>query len=195
MSKLTEQDHSAPEITKDTVIVSFDIESNGLHGPAFAVGAVQMKLDGTILDEFQARIDIKGEVDPHVTKYILPPMADMPVTHKSAKAMRKAFWEWFKTAQEKSDYVLVSNGYPVEYRFLIDCQDDDIDARYWDHPFPILELGSLLVQVGIKPLAVKFKFVEDEMQGAPVLQHNPRFDAWVSGLAAIKAFKLSGRLS
>jgi hypothetical protein len=188
------KDQTAPEITSETVLLSLDVESNGLHGKAFAVGAVLVRLDGTIVDEFQARSPIVGELDKFVKKYVLPPMEDFAQTHASAKAMRTAFWEWFVTAKDKCDYVLFSNGYPVESRFLATCQDDDIDARYWDHPFPIIDLSSLLIQVGIKPLAVRYQFVEDEMKGAPILQHHPRFDAWVAALAAAKAFRLSGRL-
>lgn len=186
-------DQPAPPINRETTMLAVDVESNGLHGKAFAVGAVLMKLDGTIIDEFAARCPIRGETDPWVIKNVLPAMKDFAQTHASAKAMRKAFWEWYKQAKERADYVLFDNGYPVEARFFLDCQDDDIDGRYWDHPFPVLELASLLVQVGIKPLAIRYKLVEDQL-GGQNLQHNPRFDSWVSALAAIKALELSGRL-
>lgn len=188
------KDQTAPEVTKDTVLLSMDVESNSLHGTAFAVGAVLMSLDGTIIDEFQARCPIEGEVDKFVKKFVLPPMKDFVETHKTAKQMRSDFWQWFVAAKDKCDYVLFSNGYPVETRFLSVCQDDDIEARFWDHPFPIIDLSSILLQVGVKPLAVRYQFVEDEMKGAPVEQHHPRFDAWVAALAAAKAFRLSGRL-
>lgn len=191
---MTVHDQPAPPISKETTLLSVDVECNGLHGKAFAVGAVLVKLDGTVIDEFQARCPIEGKVDPWVTKYVLPPLKDFAETHDSSRKMRDAFWEWYKQAKQKTDYVMFDNGYPVEARFFISCQDDDIDERYWDHPFPVLELASLLIQVGIKPLAIRYKLVEDETQGHPMLQHNPRFDSWVSALAAIKALKLSGRL-
>ena len=189
-----ESDQPAPPLNRDTVLLSIDVESNGLHGKAFAVGAVLIKCDGTILDEFSARCPIRGEVDPWVQKYVLPPMVNFKSTHRSAKAMRTDFWEWFKSAKQQSDYVLFGNGYPVEARFFLDCQDDNLNERYWDHPFPVLEIGSLLMQVGIKPLAVQFRLVEDELSGQN-LQHNPRWDAWVTALVAIKAFELAGRLT
>lgn len=183
----------APPITPETKLLSVDVESNGLHGPAFAVGAVLINLKGEVLDEFQARAPIEGELDPWVKENVLPPMADFEETHKDAKSMRADFWQWYKAAKEQTDYTMFDNGYPVEARFFLSCQDDDIDANYWDHPFPVLELASLLVQAGIKPLAVRYKLVSDQLDG-PVLQHQPRFDAHVSALAAIKALKLSGRL-
>lgn len=185
----------APPITADTMLLSIDVESNGLHGDAFAVGAVVMRLDGTITDQFQARSPLNGELDPWVRKHVLPAMKDFVQTHDDAKAMRDAFWAWYKKAKEQADYMMVDNGYPVESRFLLSCQDDDLEERYWDHFFPLLDLSSMLIQVGIKPLAVRHRLVKDQLGSEPNLQHNPRWDAWVSALVAIKALKLSGRLS
>ncbi len=186
-------DQSVPEITKKTVFLAFDVESNGLHGEAFAVGAILIRADAKILDEFTARCPIKGEVDEWVKDNVLPPLKDMPEDQKTPKQLRSAFWEWYKAAKEKADYVVVKNSYPVETRFLADCQDDDLEGRYWDHPFPLLDLASLLIQVGIKPLAVTYKLVEDKLDDQH-LQHHPRWDAWVTALAVIEALKLSGQL-
>jgi hypothetical protein len=186
-------DQPGPEITKETKFLSIDVESNGLHGEAFAVGAVLINAEGKVLDEFLGRCPIKGEVDPWVIENVLPPMEGVPENYKQAKRMRTAFWEWYKQAKSQADYVLVDNGYPVEARFLLKCQDDDLDGRYWDHPFPLLDLASMLVQVGIKPLAIRYKLVAEQIDNQNQ-QHNPRFDAWVSALATLHALKLSGRL-
>jgi hypothetical protein len=182
------------KLTRQTVILSLDVEANGLHGEAFAVGAVLMKLDGTIIDEFQARCPITTELDKWVQKYVLPPMKDFVQTHATAREMRDAFWQWFVAAKERADYVMVDQGYPVEARFLTTCQDDDIDARYWEHAYPQLDLASMLIQVGIKPNAVRNRLVEDQLVGDN-LQHNPRWDAWVSALVAIKALERAGQLT
>ena len=187
-------DQSAPEITPETTILCLDVESNGLHGEGFAVGAVVIKLDGTLVDEYMARCPIHGPVDDWVEKHVLPPMQDFKITHKNSQELRSDFWKWFVEAKAKADYVLVDNGYPVEARFLIQCQEDNLDERYWQHAFPMLELNSLLLQAGIKPLAVRYKLVEEQLQGE-ILKHNPRFDAEVSARAAAKAINLSGRLS
>lgn len=181
-------------ITPDTKILCLDVEANGLHGPAFAVGAVLITAAGEVLDEFMARCPIEGPIDKWVKENVLPKVSDLPETHPDASSMRESFWEWFKATKENADYVLLDNGYPVESRFLITCQQDNLDERYWQHPFPLLELSSLLIQVGIKPLAVRYKLVEDQMVGTKVMQHNPRYDAEVSARAAILAFTLSGQL-
>ncbi|HVE81126.1 MAG TPA: hypothetical protein VNA68_03270 [Candidatus Dormibacteraeota bacterium] len=187
-------DQPAPEITKETKLLSIDVESNGLHGEAFAVGAVLMNAKGEVLDEFIGRCPVVGKIDPWVKDNVIKPMKDVPEDYPNAKKMRDAFWSWYLPAKNQADYVLADNGYPVEARFLIQCQDDDIEDRYWGHPFPLLDLASMLLQVGIKPLAVRKKMVEDKMGGAPSLHHNPRWDAQVSALAAFEAWKLSGQL-
>lgn len=182
-------------LTKDATILSFDVESNGFHGPAFAVGAVLMKLDETVIAEFNGRAPIEGKVDPWVKENVLPVIKDLPEDHQDLKSLRDSFWQWYLSIKDQTDYVIVNNGYPSEARFLIACQDDDLETRYHQHPFPLLELGSLLMQVGIKPLALKRQFVAEKLEGHDNQQHHPRYDAWVAGLAAIKALKLSGRLT
>lgn len=185
----------APDITNKTRILSIDVESNGLHGEAFAVGAVLINCTGSVIDEYSARCPIKGEVDEWVVKHVLPSLDDFPETHKTAKEMRSDFWAWYKTAKSQADYVLADNGYPVEDRFLIQCQEDDLDERYWDHPFPLMDLSSMLLQIGVKPSIERNMFVGDEqIAAADIQKHNPRWDAWASALAMIKALKLSGRL-
>lgn len=185
----------APKITESTKILSIDVESNGLHGEAFAVGAILVDCGGKLIDEFSARCPIKGETDEWVVKHVLPSLENFPETHKTAKAMRDAFWDWYVAAKEKSDYVLADNGYPVEDRFLIQCQEDNLEERYWGHPFPLIDLSSILLSIGVKPSIERNQFVgEDQIASTDIQKHNPRWDAWASALALIKALKMSGRL-
>ncbi len=182
-----------PPITKDTKILSFDLESNGLHGEAFAVGAILMNSKGEVIDEFTGRSKIIGPVDAWVEKNVLPAIKDMSITQGSYKALREAFWRWYVRTEAKADYVLVSNGYPVEYRFLLKCQEENLEERYWQHPFPILELFSLLIQAEDVP-TTKSKLVAELMQSGQFTLHNPLDDAKLAALAAFKAFRATGRI-
>jgi hypothetical protein len=182
-------------LTRQTVFLTFDVESNGLHGNAFAVAGLLIRADGEVLEEFTARCPIVGEVDAWVKKNVLKPLATMAEDTQDEKALRDKFWTWFKAAREKADYVLVNNGYPVEYRFLIACQDDDIEARYWEHPFPVIEVSSLFLAAGIKILTPATDLIEDKIAGQTVLRHHPLWDAKVSALAAIAALERTGQLS
>lgn len=171
-----------PPITDHTKILCFDLESNGLHGPVFATGAVVMDGAGKVYDEFTARCPIVGDTDEWVKENVLPAITDMPITNKDYKEIRQAFWSWYIKNEPKSDYVLVANGYPVEYRFLIQCQEDDIENRYWQHPFPILDLTSLVVQAG-KEGARQAKGIK---RSGDFSHHHPLHDAIMTAKVAFK---------
>ncbi|HVX23785.1 MAG TPA: hypothetical protein VG992_00355 [Candidatus Saccharimonadales bacterium] len=179
-----------PPLGPHTKLLSFDLESNGLHGEAFAVGAVVMDARGKVLDEFTARCDIVGEIDPWVRANVLPAIAEMPVTHKTYHDLQEAFWAWYVQAEPQADYVLVSNGYPVEYRFLLKCQDEDLDERYWQHPFPILDLTSLLMAAGQNP-GTKNALLTSIIAEHKFARHHPLHDAKAATLAAFKILGLS----
>lgn len=183
-----------PSISKQTKLLSFDLETNGLHGKAFAVGAVIMDADGKVHDEFTARARLTEKVDDWVKDNVLPSIADMPITYDNYKDLREAFWAWFVPAQEKADYVLVNNGYPVEYRFLLDSQEANLDERYWQHPFPILELSSLMIMTehgaGASRRALRKVLDEDFHHKI----HHPLEDARMALRLAFEAFRLAGYL-
>lgn len=181
-----------PPLSYKTKLLCFDIETNKLHGEAFAVGAVVMDVSGKVYDQFTGRTEIVGLVDPWIEANILPAVQNMPVTHKSYRDLREAFWKWFVAAQEEADYVLVNNGYPVEYRFLLKCQEEDLEERYWQHPFPILDLSSLLIQTG-QAAYVKSK-LRDASESENLRLHNPLDDSILTAKAAFEAFKLAGRI-
>ncbi len=160
-----------------------------MHGQAFAIGAVVIDGHRKTHDEFTARCPIKGDVDSWVKDNVLPAIANMQQSHDSYIAMREAFWEWYLKARAASDYVLVNNGYPVEYRFLIDCQEADIDERYWQHPFPLIELTSMLVALNLANEKVKAELLAKAAKGQNFRTHNPLDDAKLSALIAFEALK------
>ncbi|HSX43850.1 MAG TPA: hypothetical protein VLE69_00920 [Candidatus Saccharimonadales bacterium] len=181
-----------PPLSDKTKILCFDLEANGLHGEVFAIGAVVMDATDNILDQFTGRTGIVGPVDSWVEKNVVPAIKDMPSTHKTYKDLREDFWKWFLRAQETSDYVLVSNGYPVEYRFLLKCQEENLDERYWQHPFPILDLFSLLVLANDMP--DKSTLVRELTELHNLSRHNPLDDAKKSALIAFRALQVSDKI-
>lgn len=182
-----------PQIDSNSKILSFDLETNGLHGQAFAIGAVVVDANDKIINEFTGRVQIKGDVDKWVQENVLPVIEDMPINYSSYEELREVFWKWFVAAKEESDYVVVSNGYPVEYRFLLDCQQANIEERYWEHPFPILDLTSLLIQIGIQSSPDKQDFVHEFLSLHNRKPHHPLQDATITALATFKAFRESGQ--
>jgi hypothetical protein len=184
-----------PPINVGTKLLSFDLETNGLHGQAFAVGALIIDGHGQVHDEFSARRELKDNIDEWVSINVLPVISDMPITHTDYESMRESFWTWYLSAKKKADYVLVNNGYPVEYRFLLDCQEADIEERYWQHPFPILDLSSLLIQVERRPSKIKTKLFSQLKADEKYFSHHPVHDAKKAAIAAFKAFEKADLLN
>jgi hypothetical protein len=168
-------------------ILCFDIESNGLHGDAFAVAGVLMDSNRQILSQFVARCPIIGPVDPWVSENVLPPMKDMPDTAPDARTMRDTFWLWYIGVKADSDLIVAANPYPVEARFLIDCQNDDMPAREFDHPFPYYDISSMLHMLGYTTPAKRRDFVATAVRGSTGDSHNPLWDAKATAMAALKA--------
>ena len=185
---VTSKQAKLPPLSPATKLLSFDVEANGLHGHAFAVGAVVLSANGKVHTEFSARCPINGKIDPWVETNVLPAIKDMPVTANSYKELREAFWEWYLPAEQLADYVLVSNGYPVEYRFLIECQEENLAERYWQHPFPIIDLTSLLLAAKEPG---KSQLMSQTIHDNHFNRHHPLHDAKVAALVAFKVLGLA----
>ncbi len=175
-------------------ILSFDVESNGLQGAGFAVAGLLLDDGGNTITSFAGRCPIKGPVDEFVAAEVLPQFEDLQADYASAHAMRTAFWSWYLEAKAASNMVVVQNGYPVEARFLIACQEDDLAARYWDHPFPMIDLTSLLWQIGGHTREEREKFFAAATAGAVRRSHDPRYDAWAAATTAMYALRQAGQL-
>lgn len=194
---MTESMHAKPakkpKISSKTKLLCFDLESNGLHGEVFAVGAVVMDANGKILDQYTGRSKIVGSVNEWVKDNVLTAIEDMVITHGSAKDLRESFWRWYVKTEPEVDYVLVSNGYPVEYRFLIKCQEENLEERFWQHPFPILDLSSLLLQADVST-AEKASIKNEMIKNGSLAMHHPLHDAKMSALLAFESFKKTGKI-
>ncbi|HSX46516.1 MAG TPA: hypothetical protein VLF87_00800 [Patescibacteria group bacterium] len=191
MAALFSKTAKLPPISDKTKLLAFDLEANGLHGQAFAVGAVLIDASGAVTETFVARCPIQGPTDPWVQQNILPAITNMPISHQTYEALREAFWRWYLTVEPEADYVLVNNGYPVEHRFLIDCQEADLQTRYWQHPYPVLDLSSLLLMVTNKSLS-KGQLLNKVKASGSFVPHHPLDDAKVTALMAFEAFRQTG---
>lgn len=171
-------------------ILSFDGESNGLHGAVFAIGGVVYDGD-KMVEWFFARCPIEGDVDPWVAVNVLPALASgvggSPITHPSAKGMRDAFWTWLTMPRENT-IVAVDCGWPVEAGLLSACVADDPE-RAFKGPYPLHEVASLLYAAGFAPLA---KYASVVLPAEDDHAHHPVFDAQVSALCARMALAKLG---
>lgn len=168
-------------------ILAFDAESNGLHGPAFAIGAVLLDADGEELGTFYAAVQPPEQVDPWVKRYVLPALVESPPTHRTAREMRTAFWDWMAERSEDA-LVVVDCGWPVEAGLLIECIKDDPNRQHRG-PYPLHEVASLLLAAGLDPKGDYSLTVLAPEQRPLHRAHHPLHDARASALVARYALR------
>lgn len=170
-------------------ILSFDVESNGLHGEGFAIGAVLLRPDGKEASTFYARCPVEN-VDPWVRENVLPALADAPITHAAPREMRDAFWQWM-TDHREGAVIVVDCGWPVEAGMLSACVADD-PSRALAGPYPLHEVATLLLAAKADPLGSYAERVLSPEALAAHRKHHPTDDARVSALTARLALTALG---
>lgn len=178
-------------------ILSFDCESNGLHGYTFAIGAVVLDVEKPedTSNRFMGYVDIRlfRDIDEWVEANVLPHVigSDLELYDTLAQ-LYDAFWDWFLI--NKQDVLVFSDfGYPVETNFLSYLQKQD-KSRHWQGPYPLHDVGTLLLAAGASPDRTNRREWFGDMQEfggqVPMLyEHNPFDDALASGWCAIKALR------
>lgn len=160
----------------DEIIFSLDVESVGLYGDAFSVGV-------SVVDENNKEIDnLFLRADHHLAKgldsgrkwieqNVIPNLEN--INCESLYELRSKFWNFYKKYNLKYPTMktIADCGVPCEANFFRQCILDDLEARIWDGPFPLYEVGTLLILCGINPQA-SHERLSNEL---PI--HNPLCDA------------------
>lgn len=123
-------------------VLSFDAETNGLWGQAFAIGAILYNEDGTEADRFIGRCPIEGAVDDWVRDNVLPQVASIPETHRSYEGLLRAFFAWRAPLKVAGVQELVHMGCPVEAKLYLDAHKLGIIGD-WDGPYPLLDCSAI----------------------------------------------------
>ena len=158
---------------------SFDAETDGLYGDTFAIGAVLIDSDGTILDSFSGKCVTPGIESVWVRENSLPHLDNLPDFESRAK-LGEAFWEFYLRHREGS-VVLTDVPYPVEAQLLRRCVEIDPETRAILGPYPLIDVASMLYARGFDPHLDRRAFGG---YSGPV--HNPLDDAIASALCAIR---------
>lgn len=170
-------------------IFTWDAETNGLWGQAFAIGAVLYE-NGVEVASFYARCPIEGEVNSWVAKNVLPQMEDMVQTHDSYEEMLSAFAKFFMENKADAD-VIFHMGVPVESRVIIDMHDKGFIGD-WDGAYPWLDIAGCLKHAGFDCTSVDTYNAE---HGIVVPQpeaggtHNPLYDSRAAALCYMDLMK------
>jgi hypothetical protein len=168
----------------------FDVESVGLHGEGFAVGWCVVNRDGLevasgVADT--AHEDARGTPAGRSWFTINVDVVDRgQADDLSIAQVRAEFWRVWTYWKEKGAALVADCGWPVEARFLAACVDDRPEAREWEGPYPMHELASVQMAVGIEPL-LKRDRLPDELP-----EHDPLADARQSARLLIEALNATG---
>jgi hypothetical protein len=165
----------APEV--DRPVLSFDAETNGLWGQAFAIGALVYGENGEELDRFAGRLPDSAVNDPWVIENVLPQLSGMPVSHESYGSLLVDFAKFYLKHEDGKD-ILVHMGFPVETKILFDMHERGLMGDNVS-PFPLIDVSGHLQQVGEDPTSVDAYIAKRglEVRNFVGEAHNPLYDA------------------
>lgn len=169
-------------------IFSFDAERTRLVEPHllghWAIGAVVMQPDRTIVDRFTGMIDPS---ELQVSKFVrdeIVPYVHLP-EYKSSKDMLNAFWDfWMDHGGNQRSTAVADFGAPVEAPLFASAQALDLDKREFAGPYPLHELGTRLLDAGIDPDIDRIAFAN---QGSNFTKHDPADDSIVAAHCWVNA--------
>lgn len=146
-----------------------DVESVGLHGEGFAVGAV-------------AYDTVTRETIPYGLVSCPPDRAagsdggrlwvkdhcHFKALVEEPRNVRNWFWSIWIDEKKKGSLLVADVCWPVEANFLSACIRDD-PARQWDGPFPpLLDISSILLAAGMDPLFSPERMVWEQPEHDPL---------------------------
>lgn len=177
------------KLTTESLFFVFDVESIGLHGEGFAVGYVVVNGYGNAIQQMVIAChprDAKGDNEGRewVDKNIPAFKEGSIILCLDPKEVRDLFWGQLQIWKAKGAIIAVDCGWPVEARFLAQCVDDAPRVRQWAGPYPLHDIGSIILKAGGDPLK-KHTRKENELP-----EHDPLNDARQSARLLIKALKL-----
>ncbi len=171
-------------------VFSFDAETNGLWGQAFAIAALVYDESGEEVARFVGRCPIVGDVDKWVADKVVPQLAEMPINHQDYDALLADFAKFYLAEKEKAD-IIVHMGYIVETKILRDCHERGFIGA-WDGPYPLIDIAGNLQQAGEDPTSVDAYLQKHGLSVSDFgTTHHPLYDSAVA--AAVYSHLLSRR--
>lgn len=160
-------------------IFSFDAETNGLWGQAFAVAAVVVDESGDEIDQFIGRCPISEPVNEWVAENVLPQMTKIPETHQNYESMLTDFMSFYKAYRDDDVDIIVHMGLPVEARLFIDAHNMGIIADN-QGPYPLIDISAY---PEVYDSVDAYNLIHDidmpEFDGG---SHNPLYDSMAAAL-------------
>lgn len=166
-------------------VFSFDAETNGLWGQAFALSAAVYD-GGAMIAAFTGYLGSDGVTDGWVRDNVLPKLEGLEQTHDSYDEMLGDFARFYMEHKKDAD-IIAHMGVPVEAKVLLDMHQKGLIGD-WDGPFPFLDVAGVLKAKGYDPTSVD-KYNEhhgllagrSEVEG--LATHHPLYDSVAAAVA------------
>lgn len=165
----------------------FDVESVGLHGEGFAVGYVVLDRTGIELahgaywtDPDGAQGTDEGRAWVYANWYLPMGLPSADTTYD----LRRLFWQVWQQWKAKGAILVADCAWPVEARFLAACVDDDPAAREWQGPYPLHDVATARLLVGLDPLATVPRLPSELPQHDPLADARQSARLWLEALTA-----------
>jgi len=173
-------------LDRDLLII--DVESNGLWGQPFAVGAVRMTSGGRVINSFGMRCNIDEVPDEWVVNNEIEEMLEkLPKVDDTGELMAE-FMRWYSSeAPGRARNTFVDTGFPVDCRFLDLMRMDSGWQAY--SPYPLYDISSIIMAAGEPPNVDRLEYAEELIGEKTGVAHDPLWDAELSGLCAIRALR------
>lgn len=169
-------------------VLSFDVESLGLHGLAWAVGWVYFEADGTEIESGIAACspgDVLRPIDgPDDLAWVQANCPTLPRSCSNHAEVRAAFWRLLTRLAKDVPLIIADCAWPVEARFLSSCVDVDLKERRWLGPYPLHDVATMRLAAGLDPLATVDRLPLEEPK------HHPTADARQSGRLWFEAINI-----
>jgi hypothetical protein len=109
---------------------------------------------------------------------------NLPVTSPTRQHMLNTFWHEWRHWADQGAVLVADCAWPVEARFLSDCVKLNHGEREWEGPYPLHDLASVFLALGIDPLRLT------ERQPDELPAHHPLMDARQSARQLVAALKI-----
>lgn len=172
-------------------VFSFDAETNGLWGQAFAVSAAVYE-GGQLTASFTAYLGPDGVTDGWVKDNIMPKLEGLTQTHDNYDAMLADFAYFYKDNKDGAD-IIAHMGLPVEAKVLLDMHSRGLIGD-WDGPFPFLDVAGVLKARGFDPTSVdkyneQFGLLAGRSEVEGLATHHPLYDSIAAAVAYMHLMK------
>lgn len=166
-------------------VFSFDAETNGLWGQAFAVSAAVYN-DGAMIAAFTGYLGPDGVTDSWVKDNVLPKLEGLEQTHETYEEMLADFARFYMEHKKDAD-IIAHMGVPVEAKVLLDMHQKGLIGD-WDGPFPFLDVAGVLKAKGFDPTSVdkyneQFGLLAGRSEAEGLATHHPLYDSIAAAVA------------